>query len=376
MGKKHSSKYLFLVGGLSAGPITPLLAVAKEWQQHHHNVRPVILDARKSVARTIAQKEHYLFHTIISGKLRRYWSVRTVLSPLLILVGFVQSLWLLNKYRPIAVLGAGGFVQVPVIAASWVLRIPRFIHQQDVRLTLSNALCTPLANLVTVTFENSLREFPQGSGFGKKFVTSNKVFWTGNPSYQVTDRDKMSKSAALKEFGLHQQLPVLLVVGGGTGSSALNDFIIQNLNQLTKVVQVLHSTGTRSTEQKSAENYQSYQFIHNMAAAYEASDIVLSRAGLGTLTDLAHHKKPAIVVPMPQTHQESNAAMLYAQNAAIVIDQSELTVTKLLTAIRELLFNPELIREFTGNLHKIFPENAAKKIYTLQSKFLSKHDSD
>jgi len=374
MSAKHTTKYIFLAGGLSAGPITPLLAVAREWQHHHHNLKPVILDSRKSVAYSLAKKNQYIFHVIVSGKLRRYWSVRTVLSPFLIVFGFLQSLWLLNKYRPVAVLGAGGFVQVPVLAASWILRIPRFIHQQDVKLTLSNAICAPLANLVTVTFESSLREFPQGTGLGKKFVTTNKVHWTGNPSYQVESKEKISKASALREFGLHQKLPVLLVVGGGTGSKALNDFVVQNLAQLTKVVQILHSTGSRMHKPVEHENYHSHEFIHNMAAAYEASDIVLSRAGLGSLTDLAHHKKPAIIVPMPDTHQEDNAALLYHMHAAIVIDQQDLSPDKLLATVRELLFKPELVKEFTSNLRKIFPENAAKKIYTLQEQYLTEHE--
>lgn len=375
MGTKHSTKYLVLVGGLSAGPITPLLAVAKEWQHHHHNLRPVILDTRQSVSRKIADKEHYRFHSIVTGKLRRYWSVRIVLSPFLILVGFLQALWLLIKYRPLAVLGAGGFVQVPVIFASWLLRIPRFIHQQDVKLTLSNAVCAPIANIVTVTFEDSISEFPQGSGLGKKFVTSNKVFWTGNPSYQEHE-DETPKSKALKEFGLDQKLPVLLVVGGGTGSIVLNELIQKHLTEITKVVQVIHSTGVRQVEQVTHENYQSHEFIHNLGAAYAACDVVLSRAGLGSLTDIAHHKKPAIIVPMPNTHQEDNAAMLYKNGAAVVLDQSELTPQKLISTIRELLFKPQLVKELTGNMRKIFPQNATEKIYSLQNQYLISHEQD
>lgn len=375
MTKGSNKKYIFLAGGLSAGPITPLLAVAEEWQTEDSTITPVVLDVHGSVAENIKHQEGYIFERIITGKLRRYWSVKTLALPILLLCGFVQALWLLRKYQPIAVLGAGGYVQLPVVLGAWLMGIPRFIHQQDVQATLSNSLAAPLANLITVTFEPSIRDFPQGTGLGRKYISANKVIWTGNPRPRV-DSKEISKTEALKHFGLHGDLPVLLVIGGGTGAAGLNNLIYNNIGALTKIVQVLHSTGKGKRQISKQANYHPFEYIEDMDEAYTASDIVLSRAGLGALTALAQYRKPAIIIPMPATHQERNAELLFKQKAALVLDQNEITSEKLVKVIRELLFDLKLAEQLGKNLHHLFPLHAAHKVYKEISDYLSEHQHD
>lgn len=367
--KQHRKKYIFLTGGLSAGPVMPLLAVIEEWQKEDAAIEPLVIDVKGSVAEQLARKQHFQFQRLIAGKLRRYLSWQTLLLPFQSLIGFIQAIVLIRKYRPIAVLGAGGFVQLPVIIAAWFLRVPRFIHQQDVKLTLSNSLAAPLANRITVTFESSIRDFPQGTGLGKKYASSNKVFWTGNPRLQV-EAEKISKTKALKHFGLHGDLPVLLVVGGGSGAVGLNNLIYNNLGALTKVVQVLHSTGKGKAQIKAQTNYHPYDYITEINEAYTAADVVVSRAGLGALTDLAEHQKPAIIIPMPNTHQEANAELLFKRKAALVLDQNETTPEKLIGVIRELLFDPEFSKTLGKNLHHLFPLHAAHKVYKVITDYL------
>ncbi len=368
-----NTKYIILAGGLSGGPVTPLIAISQEWQKHDENIVPVLVDLRKSASAIFAKDRKIPFHSIITGKLRRYWAWQNLISPFLLLIGLVQSIILLRKYRPIAVLGAGGFVQIPLIVAAWLMRIPRFIHQQDVKPTLSNQVCSMFANLVTTTFEFTIRDFLQGTGLGHKYITTDKVIWTGNPI--IVPESKITKKEALGEFKLHEKLPVLLVMGGGTGSQALNTLIIQALPELTKVVQVIHSTGRDKHEQRSHDNYHSFSFIENTDAAYKAADIVVSRAGIATLTELAMHKKPSIIVPMPDTHQEYNAGLLYQTKSAIVLDQTELTSESLIKTIRKILFDIDFQKQMTDNFQLLFPPHAANKIYKLITDFLDKqHD--
>lgn len=373
---KAKPQYIFLAGGLSAGPIMPLLAVAKEWHHEHRSVVPIIFDVKNSVAEQVAKQEHHQFHRIITGKLRRYWSWRNLFSPLLLLIGFGQALYFMGRYRPIAVLGAGGFVQTPLVLAAWLYRIPRFIHQQDVMVTLTNSLCAPLANLVTVTFESSIRDFPQGTGLGKKYVTTDKVIWTGNPTPAESETEqKLTAAAAKKQFGLHNELPVLLVVGGGTGAQGINDLIYKALPQLINVVQIIHATGRGKKQYGASENYHPYEYIADIAAAYSACDIVLSRAGLGALSSIAQHKKPAIIIPMPNSHQERNAELVFKHKAALVFDETEVEPNQLITAIRDLLFKPELVKELTANMRELFPRHASRKVYTAITKYLDHHAS-
>ncbi len=371
MTKQNKNKYVLLAGGLTGGPVIPLLAVVKEWQKHDASIVPVLVDLRKSTSKIIAKDKNILFSSIITGKFRRYFAWQNFFSPFLLVVGLIQSLVLILKYRPVAVIGAGGFVQIPIIFMSWIFRIPRFIHQQDVVPTLSNQICAIFANRVTTTFEFSIRDFLQGTGLGKKYVTTNKVIWTGNPVEQ--DSKDLSKKEALNNFKLHAHLPVLLVMGGGSGSVALNEIISRSLPQLTKVVQIIHSTGSGKELNISHENYHGYSYIEDVNSALLASDLVLSRAGIGTLTSLAYHKKPSIIVPMPDTHQEYNAGLLYQTKSAIVLDQNDITPDLLIKNIRKILFDIELQKSLSHNLHELFPLHAATKIYRVISDFIDKN---
>lgn len=368
----HNTKYIILAGGLSGGPIKPLLAIAKYWQEQDANIVPVIIDVKNSVSKSLAQDEGYLWHRIITGKIRRYWSFWNIISPFMMFIGFIQAFVLLRKYKPIMVLGAGGFAQTPLIVMAWILRIPKLIHQQDVLVTLSNRLCAPFANIITTTFEFSIRDFHQGTGLGMKYITGTKVFWTGNPT--VASKTTYTKSHAKKHFGLHDHLPTLLVFGGGTGSAAINQIIVDSLPELTKVVQVLHITGIGKGNFVSMENYHSLEFADEMGLFYSASDIVLARAGLGTLTELAEYGRPSIIVPMPKTHQELNAELLYRTKSALVLDQEDLDGQILINAIRKILFNHEYEKTLTHNIRAIFPKHADQKVVHLIQQYLKKHE--
>lgn len=112
-----------------------------------------------------------------------------------------------------------------------------------------------------------------------------------------------------------------------------------------------------------------------MDAAYKAADIVISRAGLGALTGLAEHRKAAIIIPMPGTHQERNAALIHQREAGIVLDQNKTTPEMLLKLMRTVFFRPELVEEMGKNLHEIFPLHAAHKIFKTITDYLENHES-
>lgn len=370
---KHQikTKYLFIAGGLTGGPVMPLLAVAEEWQRHDKGIIPVIFDLKRSASRVIAQKRKLKFHRIITGKLRRYWTVKNVMMPFFVFIGLAQSFYFMRKYKPVAVLGAGGFVQLPLMFMAWIMRVPCFIHQQDVKATLSNQLCALFARLITTTFEFSIRDFLQGTGLGKKYITSNKVVWTGNPV--LADAKPVDPEEARQKFGLSSDLPVLLVLGGASGAKGLNEKIKTALPLLTTVVQVVHSTGPGKGNIPSRHNYHPYEFISDMNSAYSCADVVLARAGIGTLSELAVYKKPSIIVPMPETHQEDNAALVYHASAGIAVAQEDLDAELIIRLIRKIIFSPDLQKKFGDNLSKLFPPKADEKIYHLIHEYISRH---
>lgn len=364
--KSKNTKTILFVGGLTAGPVSPLVAVARKLREEEDTYDIHFVDVKNAVLFQIVNPSEFVLHKIIAGKLRRYLSLKTFLAPILVLFGFLQSILLLNKIKPDLVIGAGGFVQVPVIWAAWFMGVPRMIHQQDLVPTLSNKLCALPANAITVAFEKSLKDFNEGFDI-LKFDLQTKLSWVGSPT--EIDTANIDKEKAGSHFNLNKTLPVILIIGGGSGARGLNNLIYKALPNLTKIAQVIHSTGKGKNQTSfTFNNYQSHEFIKDMPIAYACSDIVISRAGIGAITELSKLKKVSIVIPMPDTHQEVNAEYLYKKQAALVLDETATTSEFLVKLLRDLFFNIEKQKQLSENIGKIFPEDStAKFIKTIKS---------
>jgi UDP-N-acetylglucosamine--N-acetylmuramyl-(pentapeptide) pyrophosphoryl-undecaprenol N-acetylglucosamine transferase len=373
MTNSKKTQSVVFVGGLTGGPVTPLLAVATEWCKQDLNIAPTFIDLKKSVASRLVPRAGFKFQTIITGKLRRYWTIKNLLTPFLLLIGLIQSLIILVRLRPIAVVGAGGYVQVPVMYAAWLLKTPRFIHQQDIVPTLANKLVAPIASQITTTFQKSVKDFSQGLGFSKNYAQYNKVVWTGNPSIVTST----PKSEAQKIFKLDPDWPTVLVNGGGSGAIGLNQALIHNLQELIKVAQVMHSTGVGKKIKPPIDlpavhdRYHQYEYIEHMDEALIAADIVITRAGIGTITGLSDYGKISIIIPMPNSHQEANAQYLYDHFAAIVLDQMEITPDTFAKVVRKLLFDVKLQKELQKNISAIIPKDATRNVLKVILDFLN-----
>jgi UDP-N-acetylglucosamine--N-acetylmuramyl-(pentapeptide) pyrophosphoryl-undecaprenol N-acetylglucosamine transferase len=353
------------VGGDTGGAVAPLLAVAEQVKHLQPGARLVFFGTCHGPEKRMAEKAGLDFFGLSAGKLRRYFSLKNFLSPLVTIKGFVQALKLLKAVRPQVIMGAGGYVQVPVIWAGKVLGIPSLIHQQDVRPGLANKLCELAANRITVTFESSEKQFLHGLGLSFAKKKPDKVFWTGNPVR--ASLKSVQQEEAVKFFGLKPDFPTVLVMGGGTGSIFINRLLSLSLEDLVKFCQILHLTGNREREEKlgpglESQNYHVLEFTDRMDLAYAAADIVVCRAGLSTISELSFLKKTAIVIPMPDSHQEENANLLDLTNSAIVVTQNELDPKKFGHGLRKLLFEHKLQQSLKSNMSKLMPHNASEKI--------------
>ncbi len=351
---------ILLVGGGSGGSVSPLLSVADSIKEKKPGSIFLFVGTKNGPERKMAEEANINFVAISAGKFRRYFSVKNFFSPFFILVGFFQAISILKEFKPRCVFGTGSFVQVPVIWAAWFFKIPCVIHQQDIVPSLANKLCQIPANKITVTFEESLKDFNSGFGFFYKSYEQKTVL-TGNPF-----RKKLlnfSKNQALENFGFEKNFPTLLVLGGGTGSEFLNSLIIKCKKQLTQFVQILHLEGYgKSVKEAQKERYKAFSFIANMGEAYAAADFVVCRAGLSTLTELSNLGKISIIVPMPNSHQEYNAVALMKENAALVISQKNLNENNFPVILRKILFNQNLQNDLAKNIKKIMPKNSDEKI--------------
>jgi UDP-N-acetylglucosamine--N-acetylmuramyl-(pentapeptide) pyrophosphoryl-undecaprenol N-acetylglucosamine transferase len=192
---------------------------------------------------------------------------------------------------------------------------------------------------------------------------AGKMFWTGNPvrSSLLASSSELIKSAR-QRFELSDFLPTILITGGGIGATGLNNIVQEVLPELVKICQVIHSTGAGKGVQFKHQNYRQFALISEMAEAYAIADIVVSRAGLSTITELSALGKVSIVVPMPQSHQLYNAKFLDVMEAAVVLDQEQLDGPGLVYAIRKLIHDGDWQKELSENIRAIMPHDATEKI--------------
>ncbi|MBI4652692.1 undecaprenyldiphospho-muramoylpentapeptide beta-N-acetylglucosaminyltransferase [Candidatus Kuenenbacteria bacterium] len=347
---------ILLIGGGTMGSVSPLLAIAEEIKKQN-DIEFLWLGTKKGPEKKVIENYKIPFKTIFSGKLRRYFSWQNFIDLFFIKIGLFQSFFILLKFRPNVILSAGSFVGAPVIWAGWLLRIPCLIHQLDLRPTLANKLTSPFVKKITVTFEKSLKDF-----------SKKKTIWTGNPIRRELKiiNYKLEIKEAKEFFGLEENLPTLLVIGGGTGALELNKIIVQAIPQLIEFFQIIHLTGGRIENNLIIEKrYHSYEFLtKEMKYAYTVADLIISRAGIGTLTELCYFKKPSILIPMPKTHQEENANFFKNNQVVVVLDQNELVKDKnlIIKEIKKIMQDEKKLQNLRENIGKLNKENAAKRI--------------
>lgn len=362
---------ILLVGGGTGGSVSPLLALAKQIRSKHPRTSFMFLGQRGGVEERMATSAAIPFTHISGGKLRRYFSLANIATPFKVVYAFFVARRILQKTKACCVVGTGSFLQVPVMWAAWTMGIPVVLHQQDVRPTLSNKLCAPIAKKITVTFEQSLKDFPQGFGVSRVHG-SPKVVWTGNPSN--VEPSTVTREAAVQYFSLDVAFPTILVVGGGTGSRALNTLVLESREILERIANVIHITGPGKGDATHSEHYYATEFLDNMEYAYTAADIVVCRAGLSTITELSVFKKASIIIPLPNSHQEENANLLANLGAAIVLPEQIVSKENFFSGLRKVLFNSNGLQEIAAHMYTIMPHNAGEEMARVVMEIAGKHD--
>ncbi len=358
---------IVLTSGGSGGHIFPLIAVArkiKELIPESEDLEFLFLGPDSGLEKEAMEKEMIPSKKILSGKLRRYFSLSYIPDIFKIPLGIIQSLWHLLRFMPDVIFSKGGYAGIPVVIAAWIYRIPIVIHESDVTPGLANQFASKLAKKVLVSFSGTADFFNPG-----------KVEVAGNSIREEITQG--SREEALKIFGLSGNKKIILVMGGSQGAKIINDSIIRILPKLIKNFEIIHITGNIDYENAvqeagrlgikvGREGYHPFpflreEFIHALAAA----DLVISRAGAGAIAEIAANGKPAIIIPIKfsaNNHQQFNAYALAEAGAAIVVEQDNLGEDIFLRKIEEVMGNQELQYELSERIKKFYNPAAAKKI--------------
>lgn len=317
----------------------------------------------------ILPKLGIVYYPIHTGKIQRGKIFQTAWSLLRLPIGFLQSLFLLARLRPSVVLSFGGYVSVPIAWSAWLLRIPIVVHEQTTASGLANRIVSRIANRVAVSSASSIKDFPQ-----------DKIVLTGNPVRK--DIFKIAENRGLKMESRKMKAEdrgwTIYVTGGSRGSQTINKAVFEVLDELLELGEVYHQTGLLDYQKAlravgplgpEAENYipQANFFPWEAEGIYKKADLVISRAGANTVSELEVLGIPAILIPIPwaeKNEQKKNARILKEAGTGLVITQEELTGKTLLSGVKEILENPRSF-EKRGKDTLLAKKDAAGKIVKL-----------
>ena len=266
---------------------------------------------------------------------------------------------IIKDFDPEIVIGAGGYVTAPVIWAAKKLGKKTFIHEQNSVVGLSNKYLTKYADKIGVSFESTMKYFPK-----------NKVVLTGNPCSQKAISIKKAKK---EDYGLSKDKKLILIVMGSLGSKTINDKIFSFLAAFrNKDYEVLFVTGNSYYEKiknnKYPKNIKVVPFIYELPSIMKVTDLMITRAGASTMSEIMALAVPAIFIPSPyvtNNHQYKNAMDLVNKNAALILEEKNLTKEALIKLIDDTLLNTKNYNEIKNNLKNIGIKDSGERIYEL-----------
>lgn len=361
---------VLLTGGGSGGHIVPLLAVADELRKSDVNISLTYFGPKNMFANEFALRDIPTY-ALVSSKLRRYFSLQYVLEPFRFIFGFLQALIILYRVMPDVVFSKGGPGSfAAVVCARWYM-IPVIIHESDSVPGLTNRLSAIFASRIGISFESSASYFPQ-----------NKVAHVGNPVRKDLLEHVLEQDDAKEKLGFNSSRPVTIVLCGSQGAVRVNNFIVENLGTFLPVTQIYHQTGGRNIDNVlseiralgiSTEGYHAEGFLdtNQLKIVLAAADVVISRAGSGTIFEIAAFGKPAILIPLPESandHQRRNAYEYEKIGGAIVIDDKNFTPHVVLDAVKQFLTKKET--DLSASSKTTFYRPEAAKILADQIVFL------
>ena len=348
---------IIVTAGGTGGHIYPALSIIEKFKKEEKNLEVLYIGTHNRMEKDIVPNRGIKYEALeIYGLTKNI--KKDIEDIILIRKSYKKCLKIMKDFKPDVVIGFGGYVTFPVIKAAHKLKIKTFIHEQNSIPGKSNKILARYADIVGVTFEKT-KEY---------FKNKDNVIFTGHPR---SDEAKLAKSVSLESLGLDPKKKLVLVVLGSLGSTSLNSKIIDYANKVNnKNYQLLYITGKRvydRVDQKSLpSNVKILPFYDNLIGLLKNTDVVISRAGSGSLNEIIALKIPSIIIPSPNVannHQYYNAKDIYEKKACIMLEENNLTGDILSENVDKLLNDSKYRNDMIKNLEKFDVNNSADKIY-------------
>ena len=355
---------IVLTSGDSGGHIIPLIAVARKIKEKALDTEFMFIGPNGKLEKRLMEAEGIATKSVMTGKLRRYFSLKNFVDVFRIPMGIIQALWHLLWFMPDAIFSKGGCASLPVVIAGWVYRIPVLIHESDAKPGMANSLLAKFSTRVAVSYPSAESYFP-----------AEQVVITGSPLRD--DINQGDKDNAIKMFSLTESKKTIFVWGGSQGAKPINDKILEVLPELLRKYQVIHQAGENNFEEvvkragelgikNGREGYHALPFIgEELKDILAVTDLVISRAGSSSISEIAANGKPAIIIPLENSgndHQRMNAYSIAKIGGCIVLEEGNLGEHMLLGKIDEIMNNEELRNKLTENIKAFYHPDAASRI--------------
>lgn len=347
-------KKIVLTGGGTAGHVTPNLALLPKLKELGYEV--TYMGSLDGIEKKLIADFDIPYYGVPVGKLRRYPDPKNLTDPFKVIKGYHEAKKYLKEIKPDVVFSKGGYVAVPIVRAAASLKIPCIIHESDLTPGLANKLCIPKALKVCCNFPETVEKLPK-----------NKAELTGSPVR--AELFEGNAEAAREMCGFNKEKPVIMVIGGSTGSVAINKAVRKALPELLKDYQVVHLCGNGRIDNLllTTEGYKQYEYLKGeLKDVMAMSDLVISRAGANAICELLSLRKPNLLIPLSKAasrgDQILNANSFESQGFSLVLQEEDLDEITLVQKVKELDENRE---KYVAAMEASNQINAIDKIIAL-----------
>jgi len=373
-------KILFTGGG-TGGHIVPIIAITREIRKIYpkKDLQFFYLGPKDEFGKIFLSQEGIKVKEILAGKIRRYLGWKTFFQNLVdicfkIPLGILQSFFYIFFISPDLIFSKGGFGSIPVVIAGKMLLVPIFLHESDIVPGKANQFISRFALEIFVSFPRT------------EYFPLKKMILVGNP----IRREILigTKEEGKRFFKITGEKPVILILGGSQGAQRINDKILEVLPQLLENFEIIHQCGEKNFQEVKAESkaiitkelekfYHLYPFLKEpeLRQAYAVCDLIVSRAGSGSIFEIAAVGKPSILIPLPeaaQNHQVRNAYAFAEKGACQVLEEANFTSRFFLEKLKQLFAHPEELNKMADSAKKFSRPQTGKIIANYLVEYLTK----
>ncbi len=363
---------ILISGGGTGGHIFPAIAIANKIRDKYPESEILFVGAKGRMEMEKVPAAGYDIEGLRISGFQRKLTVDNLSFPFKLMGSLCKASRIVKKFKPDVAVGTGGYASGPLLYMASRKKVPTLILEQNSYPGVTNKILGKTVDTICVAYPGMEKYFPE-----------EKIVITGSPLRKEILNIKVTKKEALEFFGLKEELPVLLIIGGSQGAKGINDAIKENLDKIVATgVQVIWQTGKlsykeakeRAEKSPFSERIKVLEFISEMDKAYAACDMIVSRAGAIALAEIVVVGKPAIFIPLPsaaEDHQTKNALTLTESGAAILLPEKE-AKEKIADTINSLVNSREKRKSIESNLKKFRTGDATEKIVNEIEKLINK----